>query len=77
MSAGDKFVAALDALCNAVNDANDAFRAYAEEYGVEAKGNLFRLVENKEPLKALDDRQAEFVAAVFALLAEKLPGGVN
>ena len=53
----------LDKLCAALNEANEAFRAYAIAWGVDMRGkSYFNVTENKEIQAAIFEKSNQFFA---------------
>lgn len=69
-------VAAVEKLCTAVNEANDAFRAHAQALGVDLKGaSYFGITENKEIRSAILEKHKQFFEDdLTALLLATIPG---
>jgi hypothetical protein len=70
---------ALERLCAAVNEVNDSFRAYAQAWDVDMKGqSYFSVAENMEIQAAIFEKSKQFFTnglAVLLLAARPAAGG--
>jgi len=73
-----KFSEALNAACEAVNAANQEFRAYAKSWGVDTNKNCLTLVDDKELFLSVQLRVNEYFedgGKKLLLAAEPAGGG--
>jgi len=72
-------LAALEKLCGAVNEANDAFRTYAQAWGVYMKGqSYFSVTANEEIQASIFEKGNQFFTdnlTVLLLAAGPTAGG--